>query len=396
MYVWVLNKHFGRPTTLSCSCLWLQSLPMYLPLQGTMGWMPDKVTDVMKWIDGYITRRYSAWTQEAHDAWQLLLDGAYDVNWSHQIRSIATRAPDFTWFPEYALEPGKIAAAWKILMTAVNDKKLDISIGPLRYDIVDIGRQNLINIFADLYKMYTSTFLLYNKTKDAALVKGIDLLASAMIDLLSDLDTLLATDTNFLLGHWLTEARESAPVNASKDVVNLIEFNARNQITMWGPHENILDYAGKEWAGLIRDYDLPRWKMFFELISESIQGNKVFNVSEYQAKRLLFEEDWDYNLKSYPTIPEGDSIEVANFILKKYVRDTDEYTVTADRDVKGCNLYGQEMHLWTKSVEQIIWLCDINPDCAGFTFPNVYFKSSVQNTTFSSGSFLYTKKKARF
>ena len=360
-----------------------------------MGWMPDKVTDVMEWVDGYITRRYGGWTQETHDAWQLLLDGAYDVNWSHQIRSIATRAPDFTWYPEYQLNPGKIAAAWKILMTAVNEKKLDVSIGPLRYDIVDIGRQTLINLFVDLYKMYTKTFLLYNKTSDATLVKGMDVLGSAMIDILADLDTLLATDTNFLFGHWLAEAQESAPANASEDVLNLIEFNARNQITMWGPDENIEDYAAKEWAGLIKDYDLPRWKMFIDLISDSIQSNEIFNMSDYRAKRYQFELDWDFELKSYPTMPEGDTIEVANYILKKYFRDEDDfknsYALMVDQDVEGSNLYGQQISLWTNSVEQIAWFCDLNPECVGFTLPSLYFKSSVDGTKFNPGSLLFVK-----
>ena len=363
-----------------------------------MGWMPDKVTDVMEWVDGYITRRYGGWTQETHDAWQLLLDGAYDVNWSHQIRSIATRAPDFTWYPEYQLNPGKIAAAWKILMTAVNEKKLDVSIGPLRYDIVDIGRQTLINLFVDLYKMYTKTFLLYNKTSDATLVNGMDVLGSAMIDILADLDTLLATDTNFLFGHWLAEAQESAPANASEDVLNLIEFNARNQITMWGPHENIEDYAAKEWAGLFGTYYLARWKLFVDSISDSIQKKKLFNMTEFLADRFVLEQSWDYEMKSYPTSPQGDTIEVANSMLKKYFKDEDDfkngYTLMIDQDVEGSNLYGQKIALWTNSTAQIMWFCDLNPDCAGFTLPNLYFKNSVQDTKFLSGSLLFVKNKS--
>jgi hypothetical protein len=29
----------------------------------------------------------------------------------------------------------------------------------------------------------------------------------------------------------------------------LYEYNARNQITLWGPHGEIVDYANKQWAG---------------------------------------------------------------------------------------------------------------------------------------------------
>ena len=33
--------------------------------------------------------------------------------------------------------------------------------------------------------------------------------------------------------------------------MDLYEYNARNQITLWGPNGEIDDYAAKNWAGLI-------------------------------------------------------------------------------------------------------------------------------------------------
>lgn len=30
----------------------------------------------------------------------------------------------------------------------------------------------------------------------------------------------------------------------------LYEYNARNQITLWGPRGEIVDYANKQWAGM--------------------------------------------------------------------------------------------------------------------------------------------------
>ena len=41
----------------------------------------------------------------------------------------------------------------------------------------------------------------------------------------------------------------------------LYEFNARNQLTLWGPDGQIMDYAGKQWAGLVADYYIPRWQV---------------------------------------------------------------------------------------------------------------------------------------
>lgn len=40
-----------------------------------MSWRSEEVMDIMDWLDGYVTRRYGNWTQESHDAWELLLQG---------------------------------------------------------------------------------------------------------------------------------------------------------------------------------------------------------------------------------------------------------------------------------------------------------------------------------
>ena len=72
---------------------------------------------------------------------------------------------------------------------------------------------------------------------------------------LVDLDRLLQTNKHFLLGSWL-EAAKSLATNENERLQ--YEFNARNQITLWGPDGQILDYGGKQWAGMFTDYYIPR------------------------------------------------------------------------------------------------------------------------------------------
>ena len=62
------------------------------------------------------------------------------------------------------------------------------------------------------------------------------------LDLLKDLEQLLASNSNFLLGPWL-EAAKALASTPQEEI--LYEFNARNQLTLWGPDGQILDYAGK-------------------------------------------------------------------------------------------------------------------------------------------------------
>ena len=61
------------------------------------------------------------------------------------------------------------------------------------------------------------------------------------IDLLKDIEEILSTNKNFLLGPWLESAKALATNEEEKKIY---EFNARNQITLWGPNGEILDYAG--------------------------------------------------------------------------------------------------------------------------------------------------------
>ena len=50
--------------------------------------------------------------------------------------------------------------------------------------------------------------------------------------LLDNMERLLATDGHFLLGKWLEAAK--AQGKTAKET-RLYEYNARNQITLWGP-----------------------------------------------------------------------------------------------------------------------------------------------------------------
>ena len=51
----------------------------------------------------------------------------------------------------------------------------------------------------------------------------------------------MVANKNFLLGPWLESAKALATNDGEKKIY---EFNARNQITLWGPNGEILDYAG--------------------------------------------------------------------------------------------------------------------------------------------------------
>jgi len=61
-----------------------------------------------------------------------------------------------------------------------------------------------------------------------------------MLNVLLDVDTLLATDEHFLLGVWLESAKN---MSTSEQERRLYEYNARNQITLWGPDGNVCSHC---------------------------------------------------------------------------------------------------------------------------------------------------------
>merc|ERR1711924_264871 len=99
---------------------------------------------------------------------------------------------------------------------------------------------------------------------------------SAYVQLLRDLDALVATESSFLLGPWLHDARAKGVVNGTVqtdctgtvvdtalkgDCQHFYEWGARVQLTTWYPTAKDgpmplrdADYARKHLSPLIKDY----------------------------------------------------------------------------------------------------------------------------------------------
>lgn len=91
-----------------------------------------------------------------------------------------------------------------------------------KHDLVDITRQYLQNKIETLYTELLNAF--QNKSAEQFINKSI-----VFLEAMEDMDKILGTSSNFLLGTWLRQAKDMAhtPVEAQ-----LFEINARNQITI--------------------------------------------------------------------------------------------------------------------------------------------------------------------
>lgn len=179
-----------------------------------------------------------------------------------------------------------------------------------KHDLIDITRQFVQNKIELLYPSIRTAFA----AKSLDDIQNIQQTFEAM---LNDLDDALQTSEQFLLGKWLTSAKSLATNQLEEQQY---EYNARNQITCWGPNGEISDYAHKQWAGIVRDYCLPRWQLFFSELQQSIAKNKG-KFSDSKCRQKIFrqiEEPFTVANKEYPTSGQGDAIELSRQILNKW------------------------------------------------------------------------------
>ncbi|CRK92779.1 CLUMA_CG006297, isoform A [Clunio marinus] len=270
-----------------------------------------KQFNVKKWIKHYSNVRYGFVSKEVESAWVLLLKSVYAFEGQQNIRGKYTycRRPTLKWKPwKWYDEKYVRIALHKFLLTSTNETLYFNNL--FQRDLVDLTRQVLQNQADILYLAIVKNF----KTKTN--ITHLSFLCETFLELLRDLDTLLGTHNDFLLGKFLESSKSLASNNAER---KQFEFNARNQITLWGPNGQITDYATKQWNGIVKDYYLPRWSLFFQKLLSSLEQNIPFNQSQFQ-KSVFEEVEMPFNLenKTYPIVSDGNSIDYSRFLFQKW------------------------------------------------------------------------------
>uniref|UniRef100_A0A8C8R5U4 Alpha-N-acetylglucosaminidase n=1 Tax=Pelusios castaneus TaxID=367368 RepID=A0A8C8R5U4_9SAUR len=276
-------------------------------LMSELGWRQEPV-DLVQWVANYAERRYGARNVKAAGAWQLLLRSVYNCsgvcvnhNRSPLVRRPSLRMPTELWYNE-----SDVYEAWRLLLEAA----AELGSSPtFRYDLVDVTRQALQQLVSEYYLEIRQAFASHSLPE--LLIAG----GVLVYDLLPELDGLLASDQHFLLGRWLEEARAAA---TSDKEAELYDLNARNQLTLWGPSGNILDYANKQLGGLVLDYYGVRWSLFVSALVESLNTGTPFHQDQFNQAVFQVERGFIYNGKRYPSKPAGDTLEIVKKIFLKY------------------------------------------------------------------------------
>jgi alpha-N-acetylglucosaminidase len=215
--------------------------------------------------------------------------------------------------------PAPLAAAWREMLEA----------GPtacahdaFRADLVDVTRLSLTCIAG---KLRHEMFLAYNR-KDAAEFKNLE---AQFLGLGHNLNTLLATRPNYLMGQWIADARAWGKDGAEADHY---ERNARTIVTTWFGKNNMLnDYAGRDWNGLLDGYYLRRWQFYLDAMSKALEAGTPPD-SKIDQRVADFEWQWARQTGgNFPAQPVGDTVAIAKKLYAKYASALKEVRDAAGR-----------------------------------------------------------------
>ncbi|MED6148039.1 hypothetical protein PIB30_049440 [Stylosanthes scabra] len=319
----------------------IEQNPVVYELMSEMAFRKEK-----EWIKSYSHRRYGKAVHQVAEAWEILYhtiynctDGIADHNhdfivmfpdWDPSTKFGSSVANDQkkiylphgnrrylsqetnSEMPQAHLwyRPDDVIKALQLFLGGGKDLAGSLT---YRYDLVDLARQVLSKLANEVYIKAVTSF----QKKD---IDALHFHSSKFLQLIKDIEILLASDDNFLLGTWLESAKKLARNPSEK---KQYEWNARTQVTMWydtnaTTQSKLHDYANKFWSGLFESYYLPRASTYFSFMSESLRRNEEFKLIEWRKQWISQSNKWQEGTELYPVKANGNSLAISHALYEKY------------------------------------------------------------------------------
>ena len=270
-------------------------------------WDFDTHKDLAAYARSVADSRTGKADEKARQAWEILFNEIYtDLSVpGHSplmnLRPSFGRSSSYHSSVRYTYDNDRLREAVRLLLEA------DGTGSAYEFDVVNLTRQWLSNCFDSLTFEYKEAW----EAKDAA---RLDDLQNRMLTLLDEMDDLLSTQTYFLVGKWIADARGWG---ATPEEADYFETNARNLLTSWGDRGNYLtDYANRTLSGLTSGYYRPRWELFFDAVSKAVAaGEELDEAALEKAYQDLEYAWWSERPGTFPAEPSGDGVAAARRIL---------------------------------------------------------------------------------
>ena len=237
----------------------IESNEIIYELLSDVGWSDEKNLNLNEWIKKYCMKRYGVFPEKMRRAYEYFNASCYSNIGSGNTYK---ERPDKK-FKGSVKNPDEFRKGVQLFLAckdSCKDNKL------YEVDAIEYTCQYLGFVADQLLQEFQAG----GENEYALLDEALDILA--------DIDRLLESHPNFKLENWIAFARNFGDTTEEKDYY---ESDARRIITTWGGGGVLNDYAPKAWSGLIRDYYIPRWKLYYESKKSSVS----FDIKSW-------EEEW--------------------------------------------------------------------------------------------------------
>jgi|GEM_PF-36919 len=313
----------GRMTGIGLTPEGIEQNPALYQLMLENVWQ-DGPVDLKGWLRDYALQRYGVSDKAVDTAWDLLAGSVYNGGLTEGgMESIIQARPTLEPAVDrvntrLSYDPAVLQQAWKIFTRAA--PRLQHSDG-YRYDLVDITRQVLANYASVIQQRFAAAW----KEKDTAAFRRNSRQFLALMD---DMDRVLATRRDFLLGKWIKEARACGD---TKEEADLYEKNARDLVTLWGDKESGLrEYSCRQWSGLIKGFYKPRWELFFRWMEKAMVTGVDPDWKAFDKEVKDWEWQWVLRRDVYDDEAKGDPVKEVGALYKKYFTLMQEPVATND------------------------------------------------------------------
>lgn len=271
-------------------------------------WQKD--LSMKNFTETYVKSRVGNEDENAQKAWKILSEKIYVQNSDVGKGDLTNSKPVFEKYYNWTVNSEikynnkDLAEAWKFLLSTHSNTD------EYHDDLTVVGKQVLGNYFIVLRDEFTKAY----QEKDVAKMK---IYGDKMLTLINEMDELLASNKNSLVGKWIEDAKLMTNNPSEKAYY---EKDARKIITVWGQKgRDLNDYGNRSIAGLMKDYYGGRWKIFIDETIKSVEHQKEVNQKEILEKVNQFSWDWSEAQNIYSSQPKGNTKKISQKLYKKYI-----------------------------------------------------------------------------
>jgi len=266
------------------------------------------------WVKDYANRQSGKTNTTAQQGWEKIRKALYNKKISYcGDGNILSSRPCLTGSAGYAyLCDGfaNIPLLGEGIMDLLKADQQTLQQNRYQYDLVNFTRQ-LID-FTGRQLRDEMTLAYYQNDKEA-----FEKAAKRLLEAHDDLDTLLQTRPEFLIGTWTNAARSFGINDAESD---RYEISARVLVSTWGQEgSQLTDYAHRDRAGLVRDYYKKRWQLFVEKLRNTIGTDQAIDMDAFNKEIASMEWKWAHSHNPYSDQPKGDALALVRKLAPKYI-----------------------------------------------------------------------------